>query len=519
MVNLRRLQNIFRHLSLPVYLQAFKAKALSCVSFPTRSDQGTQRKMPLKMKYTISVNPQIKPYLLTFLVLAFSFLFYYFFNFFFLKNRTYQQLVTLLQEPNISQSDTKENEDMAEGDESKITDRTIPIVGIFNTLKNSSNAEHHLALAQYYERLSINTTNPVERGTQAVIENDALAPFQDSQAYYESEALNHFQRAVILNPLSSKYHIFLAEFLGHIYEERPHDDTYNPQIKKMIMHHFESATILDNKWDHPFRAYGNWLFSFAKSEEACNNADLLKQTLDLAVLMYKEAIKRNNALFLEAMERYNAFTNNYNELKKIIPEVPDLYYSFAKYLQKIDLWEVNEDNFYHDIQSHTDRFPLYRAVIEYLCQKQRFAEGVHVLKEYLEYAPDDANTHLWLGNVLFYNLHNKEEGIQEIEIAVKSRPDDISILFSYGRMLFLSEEYEKSIETLKGVISRDAKRHDAYFLIAQSYERLRNMREAEEAYENAVSLNPNSTEYKKHLARLRIEVKMISHETSHTSSQ
>lgn len=471
------------------------------------------------MKYTITINPYIKPHLLTFLVIVFSFFFYYFFTFFFLRNTAYQQLVNLSQEPYISQNDTKENEYLAESDEDKITDSTIPIVGIFTTLKKSSNAEHHLALAQYYERLRINTLTPGERGTQSVTGNDVLTPFQDSQTYYESEALNHFQRAVILNPLSSKYHVFLAEFLGHIYAERPHGDTDNPQIKKMIMHHFESATKLDNKWDHPFRAYGNWLFSFAESEEACNNADLLKKTLDLAVLMYKEAIKRNNSLFLEAMEKYNAFTNNYNELKKIIPEVPDLYYSFAKYLQKMDLWEINEDNFYQDIQSHTERFPLYRAVIEYLCQKQRFAEGVHLLKEYLEYAPDDANTHLWLGNVLFYNLHNKEEGIQEIEIAIKSRPDDISILFSCGKMLFLSEEYEKSIETLKLVISRDAKRHDAYFLIAQSYERLLNMREAEEAYENAVSLNPNSTEYKKHLARLRIEVKMISHETSPDSSQ
>lgn len=269
----------------------------------------------------------------------------------------------------------------------------------------------------------------------------------------------------------------------------------------------------------PFGLMETGFFSFAESEEACNNTDLLKQTIDLGVFMYKEAIKRNNALFLEAMEKYNTFTNNYDELKKIIPEVPDLYYSFAKYLQKIDLWEINEDNFYHDIQSHTDRFPLYRAVVEYLCQKNRFAEGVHVLKEYLEYAPDDANTHLWLGNVLFYNLHNKEEGIREIEIAVKLRPEDINILFSYGKMLFLSEEYKKSIETLKCVISGDAKRHDAYFLIAQSYERLLKMRAAEEAYENAVSLNPNSTEYKKHLARLRIELKIISHETSPASSQ
>ena len=99
------------------------------------------------MKYTVSINPHIKPYLLTSLVLAFTFFFYYFFNFFFLRNTTYQQLVNLLQEPNISQNSANENEDIAGSDENKTTDSPLPIEGIFNTLKNSCNAEHHFALA------------------------------------------------------------------------------------------------------------------------------------------------------------------------------------------------------------------------------------------------------------------------------------------------------------------------------------------------------------------------------------
>ena len=119
------------------------------------------------------------------------------------------------------------------------------------------------------------------------------------QVQYEKEALNHFERAIILNPLSSKYHISFAEYLDFIYKKQFHNDIHNTLINNVISQHFESAAKLDKKWDHPFRAYGNWLFSLANSEEISNRDDLLKQTLDLAVFMYKEAITRNNSLFLE----------------------------------------------------------------------------------------------------------------------------------------------------------------------------------------------------------------------------
>lgn len=377
----------------------------------------------------------------------------------------------------------------------------------FNKLKKSNNAEHHFILAEYFDRFNRIYLGTIGRETPVAVGNKVSNSLANVQVQYEKEAFNHFQRAIILNPLSSKYHISFAEYLDFIYKKRWHGDKYNPLLMQIISHHFEFATELENKWDHPFRAYGNWLFSLANSEEISNRNDLLKQALDLAVLMYKEAITRNNSLFLEGIQKYNAFTNNYHELKKIIPDVSQLYYSFAKYLQEKGLWEINESNFYNDMQLHTERFPFYKALVEYLYQKKRFIEGVYLLKEYLNYSPEDVHAHLWLSNLLFYDIKNKEEAIKEIEIALKLNPEDLDILFSYGRMLFSYEEYEKSIEILKRVLYRDTKRHEAYFLIAQSYEKLLEMSKAEESYENAISLNPDSAEYKKYLARLRITLK------------
>lgn len=445
------------------------------------------------MIYTIHIKTHFKPYLLAFLVILFSFLFYYFLNFFLLRNINYKQVVKLLN----NSTETKVFS----------VDLTNTIYARkFNILKNSNNAEHHFILAEYFDRFSRIYPDTITRNTPFT-RNTVSVSITDIQAQYETEALNHFQRAIILNPLLTNYHISFAEYLDFIYKKRWHADKYNPLLMKIISHHFESATKLDNKWDHPFRAYGNWLFSLAKCEEICKRNDLLKQTLDLAVLMYKEAIARNNSLFLEGIQKYNAFTNNYHELKKIIPDVSQLYYSFAKYLQGKGLWEINEGNFYNDIQLHTERFPFYKALVENLSQKKRFIEGVYLLKEYLKYSPEDVYAHLWLSNLLFYNIQNKEEAIKEIEIALKLNHEDLDILFSYGKMLFSYEEYEKSIEILRRVLSRDTKSHEAYFLIAQSYEKLLEMSKAEESYENAISLNPNSTEYKKYLARLRIKLK------------
>ena len=438
------------------------------------------------MIYSINIKPHFKTYVLAVLVILFSFLFYYFLNFFLLRNITYKQAVKLL---NNSSETMVFSVDLA----NTLSARK------FKKLINSTNADHHFILAEYYGKLSRDYPSPVEKET----------PLADVQVQYEKEALDHYQRAIILNPLSSKYHISFAEYLDFVYKKRFHNDVHITLINNVISQHFGYAAKLDNKWDHPFRAYGNWLFSLANSEEISNRNDLLIHTLDLAVVMYKEAITRNNSLFLEGIQKYNTFTNNYHELKKIIPDVSQLYYSFAKYLQEKGLWEINESNFYNDIQLHSDRFPFYKALIEYLSHKKRFTEGVYLLKEYLKYSPEDVYAHLWLSNLLFYNIKNKEEAIKEIEITLKINPEDLNVLFSYGKMLFSYEEYEKSIEVLRRVLSKDTKWHEAYFLIAQSYEKLLEMSKAEESYENAISLNPDSAEYKKYLARLRIKLKTI----------
>ena len=446
------------------------------------------------MIYTINIKPHFKPYLLALLVILFSFLFYYLLNYFLLRQINYKQVVNLLN----NSSETRVFS----------VDLTNTLYARkFSRLKKSNNAGDHFIIAEYFDRFNRIYLGTIGRETPVAVGNKVSNSLANVQVQYEKGALNHFQRAIRLNPLSSKYHISFAECLDFIYKKRFHNDIHNTLINNVISQHFESATKLDNKWDHPFRAYGNWLFSLANSEEISNRNDLLKQTLDLAVFMYKEAITRNNSLFLEGIRKYNAFTNNYHELKKIVPDVSQLYYSFAKYLQEKGLWEINESNFYNDIQLHTERFPFYKALVEYLSQKKRFIEGVYLLKEYLKYSPEDVYAHLWLSNLLFYDIKNKEEAIKEIEIALKLNPEDLNVLFSYGKMLFSYEEHEKSIEILRRVLSKDTKRHEAYFLIAQSYEKSLEMSKAEESYENAISLNPNSIEYKGHIARLRINLK------------
>ncbi len=464
------------------------------------------------MKYSLHIKSNIQPYLAGLLIAVVLFCFYYLLDFFLLNNLTYCRVTEVFNQQNAS---SKTNNTPMHSDDDSISSLTGDKsmykyrLQLFNKLKNSKNADQQFILAQCYDQISLEAANPGNEEIFAEIRNEASDSYADCQDHWEKEALSHFYRAVILNPLSSKYHILFAEYLDFVAKKRLYGENLNPAIKKIIVQHFESAIILDNKWDHPFRAYGNWLFSYAKSEEVCNNGDLLKQTLDRAVYLYKEAIRRNKALFSEGLDKYSSFTHSYDELKKLIsdPEETALYYALAKYLQGKGLWEANENNFYNDIKLHDERFLLYRAIVEYLSQKKRFSECVYLLKEFLEYAPDDVQAHLWLGNFLFWNIHNKEDGLKEIEIALNLKPEDLNIQFYYGKMLFSYEDYKKSIEVLKKVLLKDEKRHEAHFIVAQSYEKLLNVKEAEKYYENAISLSPNSDEYKKRLARLRIELK------------
>lgn len=491
------------------------------------------------MKHTFNINSRLRPYALSCLIILFAFLFYNLLNIFLLKDLQYQQLITLSHEQSLMQHDIKGVPPIPFLNKQEFIDNPLPgkekgdgyrslnefhnnyIVRLIHGLKNSSSAQYHMAIAQYFERLSKLDYRNLERelpffsmdAFTATTDQTDQANYREQiakmQSHYEKEALYHFQKAIRLNPLFGQGHIFLAEYLDTIYKKRWSGGKYNPQIKKIVVHHFEAALKLNSQWDHSYHAYGNWLFSFARSEEVCSDSDYFQQIIDLAVRMYKEStMKWNTMVFFEGIEKYNAFTNSYDELKKIVPETPQFFSSFAKYLQRKGHWEIYEDDFYHDIQSHTDRFPLYQAIVEYLCQKKRFTEGIYLLREYLRDFPDDIPARLWLGNLLFYTVRNKEEGIQEVEIALKYNHEDLNTLSSYGKMLFHYDEYERSVEVLKRVFSRDARKHEVCFLIAQSYEKLLNILEAEKFYEKAISLNPNSTEYKRHLARLRLKLKI-----------
>ncbi|MDR4507441.1 MAG: tetratricopeptide repeat protein [Candidatus Brocadiaceae bacterium] len=457
------------------------------------------------MKYTIVINPHIRPYLILALIIAFSCFFYYCLNFFLLSTIGYQNVLQSLNEPSPVEDENRAS--------FPIHDSGLELSGrhpgiFFPLLKKSSNADHHFALAQYFSKLSEELVSFSENQPDDMKESEDNFTLRKAEALYDRESFHHYMRAVQLNPLFARFHIHLAEYMHALSKKKQQGERYHPHTQKAIIQHFEYALMLDNKWDHPFRTYGNWLFSQAEREEVCNDAALFEQILNHAALLYKQAIEKNNNLFLEGMDKYFLFTRAYHQLKKIVPETPKLYYSFAKYLQKNGLWSENEDAFYRDIQTFTDRFLLYKAIVEYLTENKRYTEAVFLLKDYLEYDPEHVQAHIWRGNLLFYSLRNKEEGIHEIESALQLEPENPDILLAHGKMLVNYEEYEQALIPLQSVLAKAPKRHEAYFLMGKSYEKLLELEKAKEAYENAVALNPGSIEYLRPLARLKIQLKL-----------
>lgn len=325
--------------------------------------------------------------------------------------------------------------------------------------------------------------------------------------YFAIKALYYFHKAISLNPLDCKYHLNYAECLSYIVESNRQNEMMNPVIKDVITRHFEHAVNLNNQWYHPSRAYGSWLFRYAKSEEVCDNPKLFDEVLNLGVQMYKEAIYRNNQLFSEAVNKYDDFTGNYNDLVSILPKNPNVFYTFSKYLQSKNIWDINEDNFYESIHLYTERFPLYKALIENLIGKKRYSESIYLLKEYLEYMPDDENAQKWLADLLFNNADRKEEGLEIMEKLVQMVPYKIEYLTRYSTMLFSTQDFGRAIEILNRALKLNRRDHGSYFLLGLALEKQLMFSDAINAYENALNLNPKNENYKRHLARLNIKLK------------
>ncbi len=108
-----------------------------------------------------------------------------------------------------------------------------------------------------------------------------------------------------------------------------HNDTQIQQTSyySLAHHHFQTAISLSSPTSpYAHRLYGLWAFKQAVSDRfqlSAKSSPLFSRLLEIALRHYRLAIELMPSLAKEALENYFKFTQDYDQLKEILPFTPE----------------------------------------------------------------------------------------------------------------------------------------------------------------------------------------------------
>ena len=110
------------------------------------------------------------------------------------------------------------------------------------------------------------------------------------------------------------------------------------------------------------------------------------------------------------------------------------------------------------------------------------------------------------GQELMRDRHNAQAAVV-LERAARLEPNKGSILEALGRACFDSRQHERAAEAFSALLEVDPSNHYGHFGVALSLERLGRVAEARTHLRLATAMNPNSTTYRRALARVEAKTR------------
>lgn len=187
------------------------------------------------------------------------------------------------------------------------------------------NAAYHYELAQIYKKMR---DKEWKKGKLILKEGKWVFDLGPQTFDLGYEALAEYQKAIDLNPSSSSYHLMLA---WH-YSTLDQLSKYSRQTAKgtnylsLAHHHFRVGVSLAPASSYAHRLYGLWAFNqlTAKRFQLSSKSQILtSRIMDIALRHYRRAIELDPSLIKEALEKYSDFTQDYDQLKQIVPVTPE----------------------------------------------------------------------------------------------------------------------------------------------------------------------------------------------------
>jgi serine/threonine protein kinase/TolB-like protein/Tfp pilus assembly protein PilF len=122
---------------------------------------------------------------------------------------------------------------------------------------------------------------------------------------------------------------------------------------------------------------------------------------------------------------------------------------------------------------------------------ERLAKAKAAADRTLELAPDRPEGHWALGNYYARGLGDYDRALEEYAIVLKKTPNDSNALYNLGYIQLEKGMWEEGAASMEKALSLDPQNGDVAQILGEVYERLRRYREAEGAFNRAISIAPD----------------------------
>ena len=177
--------------------------------------------------------------------------------------------------------------------------------------------------------------------------------------------------------------------------------------------------------------------------------------LAVALQEYRRAIELEPSLAREALEGYFKFTQDYDQLKQILPQIPDAIYNLAIFLQDHNAWDQNKESFRKNMELAEDKSGYYKALSRGYYNCKDYQRAISTLQEYLKIDPNDADIHFTLADWAFYGPRDRDLAFKEVQIALKLDPKNTFYRYWYCRWLGYTRNYENAIAECEKILQLD----------------------------------------------------------------
>ncbi|MFX1574218.1 MAG: tetratricopeptide repeat protein [Promethearchaeota archaeon] len=203
---------------------------------------------------------------------------------------------------------------------------------------------------------------------------------------------------------------------------------------------------------------------------------------------------------LEQMDKYEEALEAIDNAIKLMPDIIDLYYNKSKLLMKGENYEEAIAILEYSMKMFPEKkqyFLMQKAFV--LKEAGNFEEGIQIVNNVIKEYPEETDRENELAYFYIYvyqenmkngisDEKNKKKAIEIIKNLTEKVPDEGNYFDSYGEILFITGDYENSINNYKKAIEIDPNGWFApasYLGIGKCYQKLGKFEEAMEYLQKA----------------------------------